>query len=122
VKISEIRDEKAVEVLADSMEPIIRLCKNAEVYKAAQSNVSIELAKSMVKADPKAVLEILAICNQVPIEENHPTPFEILRDLAGILTDPAISSLFFSQEPKAVATASGSATENTTEKDQPTDS
>lgn len=113
MKISEIKDEKAVEVLGDLFEPIIRICKHEEVQQAARSNVGIELAKSMIKADPSAVLEILAICNQVPVEEYHPNPFVVLRDLAGILTDPDISTLFFSQEPKAAMSASGSATDNT---------
>jgi hypothetical protein len=122
MKISEIRDEKAVEVLGDLIEPFIRILKSKEVQEAAKKNITIELAQAMVKADPKAVLEILAICNQVPLDEYHPNPFEIIRDLAGVLMDEALMSLFFSQEPKAVLTAFGSAMDDTQEKEQPKDS
>ena len=122
MKISEIRDEKAVEVLGDLIEPFMRILKSKEVQECAKKNISIELAQAMVKADPKAVLEILAICNQVPLEEYHPNPFEVIRDLAGVLMDEAVMSLFFSQEPKAVLTASGSVMDDTQEKEQPKDS
>jgi hypothetical protein len=122
MKISEIRDEKAVEVLGDLMEPFMRILKSKEVQKCAKKNISIELAQAMVKADPKAVLEILAICNQVPLEEYHPNPFEVIRDLAGVLMDEAVMSLFFSAPPKAVPIASGDATDDTTEGGQENDS
>jgi hypothetical protein len=122
MKISEIRGEQAVEVLGDLIEPFIRILKSKEVQEAAKKNITIELAQAMVKADPKAVLEILAICNQVPLDEYHPNPFEIIRDLAGVLMDEALMSLFFSQEPKAVLTASGSVMDDTQEKEQPKDS
>jgi hypothetical protein len=122
MKISEIRGEQAVEVLGDLIEPFIRILKSKEVQEAAKKNITIELAQAMVKADPKAVLEILAICNQVPLDEYHPNPFEIIRDLAGVLMDEALMSLFFSQGPKAVLTAFGSAMDDTQEKEQPKDS
>ena len=122
MKISEIRDEKAVEILGDLMEPFIEILKDPKVQEASKGNVSIELAQAMVKANPHAVLQILAICNQVPLEEYHPNPFEIIRDLASVLMDEALMSLFFSSEPKVVPTASGSATDDTQGKEVQKDS
>jgi hypothetical protein len=64
------------------------------------------------------VLKILAICNQIPLEEYHPNPFEVVRDLASVLMDENVMTLFFSSEPRAVSTVSGSATGDTQESGQ----
>lgn len=118
MKISEMRDEQAVEVLGDLLDPFIEILKSKEVQEASKGNVSIELAKAMIKANPHAVLQILAICNQVPLEKYHPNPFEVVRDLASVLMDENVMTLFFSSEPRAVSTVSGSATGDTRESDQ----
>lgn len=122
MKISEIRGEQAVEILGDLIDPFMRILVSKDVQESAKSNIPVKIAQSMVKADPKAVLEILAICNQVPVEEYRPNPLEVLRDLASVIMDEAVMSLFFSQEPKAVLTASGSVMDDTQEKEQPKDS
>ena len=114
MKLSDYQDEKALDMLADLLEPVSEICTDDEIkkiYRAKQSN--LKLVKAIIKNHKKAIIEILAIMDDVPVEEYHANIFTLPAKILEILNDPDFIGLFQSQGQVADKTSSGSATENT---------
>ncbi len=101
MKLSEIKGERALDVLADLMEPISIICADAEIRAAAESGKpKLLICKMLLKAHKKQVIEILAI-----LDGENPASYEINlltlpAKLLEILNDPDVESLFTSQGQK----------------------
>ena len=95
MKLSEIKGEKAIEVFADLLEPVGKILSDEEVRKLLTDNASkIEIIKTMLKNHSKEVIEMMAIIDDVPVE-NYEVNFATLpMKLIELFNDEAVGQLF----------------------------
>lgn len=99
-KLSEIKDEEAIELLADLIEPISEIASDEkakeELIKAKEAGLSpMEMVKPLMKTHKKSIIKILAILDGTPVEEYHCNAITLPLRLIEIMNDPEILSLFF---------------------------
>lgn len=121
MKISDFKNEDAIELVADLIEPIGDLISIKEVQEAIQAGKSkLTIAQIMLKAGKKEVLTILATMNGTPVEEYTCNPISIFKDLMILLNDPELaefSDFFTSAQTQTSSVASGKVAENTKAKE-----
>lgn len=117
MKLSDYKNEEAIDLMADIIEPFTKIFSDKRVKTAAKGKDGdrnmLAAIKVALKHHPKEVVQILARIDSVPVEEYEidalTLPFKVME----LLNDPALKSLFPSAEKSGVSTYSGSATENT---------
>ena len=118
IKLSEIRGENAVDVIADILDPVATMLADKEVEKAIKSNLPVIVkAQVILKRQKKAILEFLAILNQTPPEEFKPSLLELPIMLMSVIQDiesnPELQLLFQSQGQTITGVSFGTAMEPT---------
>ena len=106
MRLSEFKDEKAIEVVADLLVPIGNIVANPANKDAHDSGV-IALESAMLKKNAKDAKEILAILADKPIESYTCTAATVLKDNLNVLSDPDLLELFGLQSQ--TQTSAGSA-------------
>lgn len=120
MKLSEYKGEKALDMLADLIEPAAAIMADKEISNAVKANLpKIKIVKTAIKNHKPEVIEIMAILDGADPKEyaEKVTLFTLPAKLLEILNDPDVMSLFTSQGQKT-ETLSGSATESTEESEQ----
>ena len=114
MKLSEYQGEAALDILADLIEPAGEIMTDKEIGDVFKKNrfKAIGLA---IKNHKKAVMQIMATIDGVPVEEYKCNVFTLPAKILELLNDPDIVQLFTSQGQTGDATSSGSASENTEE-------
>lgn len=97
MKLFEATGEEAVVLLADLIMPVLDLTDDADVVGCFRTGQKLKGIRLMMKNHPRAVLELLAICEGIPVEEYKPTAVVIPIKLLQILNHPDVSQLFFTQ-------------------------
>lgn len=110
MKLSEIKGEHALDVLADLMDPIAEIAQDQMVVKLLRSNQKLTGVKILLKKHKKSVLNIMAILNEEDPKTYNPSLLTLPALVLEILNDPDLVDLFQSGEE---VTSSGSPTENT---------
>lgn len=123
MRLSEIKGENAIDVIADLLDPLTLILADPEIKKVAKSNVDVlTQAKFILKKHKKAVLEILAILDQTPVEEFQPSLLELPKMLVDLINDikenEELSSLFQSQGQMITDAPFGPVTQNTEETEE----
>lgn len=116
MKLSEYKGEKALDVLADLIEPASVIMADKEVTELARSKKPVvQIVKPILKKHKKEVIEILAA-----LDGEDPKTyvkkvgiFTLPAKFIEIFNDPELMSLFTLQGQNTEKTNSGSATENT---------
>ena len=112
-KLSEIKNEDALDTLVELIDPIIEVCKDAELKQAMEKKDKVGAIKLAVKNHKKEVVRILAILdgeNPATYEFNIVTlPIKLME----LFNDDDMMAFFASQGWMSSETSSGSATENT---------
>ena len=112
MKLSDIKGEKAIEVLADLLEPVTEIMADKEVVALVRSGQKVKGISAALKNHKKACLTILALTDGEDPATYSPSILSIPMKGLELLNDPELISLFSSQSQKD-KTFSGSATENT---------
>jgi len=112
MNLSKIKGERAIEVLADLIDPIATISQDMLFRTAIQTN-RLEGIKYLLKNHKTTVLYILAILNEEDPETYQPNLLEIPVMLLDFFNDPTVSQLFGLQDQITEKTSSGPATENT---------
>lgn len=112
MKLLEVTGAEAFEMMADLFDPITDIASDAEILKCIQTNQRAKAIKFALKNHAKAMTEIMAICEGVPLAEYHKTLPEMMVDVITVMNHPIVADLFTSQAQNN-ETSSGSATENT---------
>ncbi len=118
MKLSEFKNECAVDVLADLLEPASAICSDAELVKAVREKPILKIAQIALKKHQKDVVEVLAIINGVSVDKFECTPVSILNDLLGVLNDTELVEFFILQGRTRAESNSGSAMESTKEQER----
>ena len=114
MKLSEYQGEAALDLLADLIEPAGEIMSDKEIGEVFKENKfkAIGLA---IKNHKKAVMQILATMDGVPVEEYKCNVFSLPVKILELLNDPEMIRLFQYQGQTGDANSSGSASENTEE-------
>lgn len=121
MKLSEYKGEKALDLLADLIEPATAIMADKEITNAVRANLpKIKIVKAAIKNHKAEVIEILAILDGADPKEyaEKVTLFTLPAKLLEIFNDPDLMSLFTLQGQKMEETSSGSATESITANEQ----
>lgn len=112
MKLSEYQGEAALDLLADLIEPAGEIMSDKEIGEVFKENrfKAIGLA---IKNHKKAVMQILAVLDGVPVEEYKCNVFSLPVKILEILNDPEMIQLFQYQGQTGDAKSSGSASVNT---------
>jgi hypothetical protein len=110
VKLSDFKDEKAIEVVASLLEPIGKIAANKETAEA-KGKTKLEFASALLKNNAAEVKDMLAILNDVDPADYHCSAASVLVDLLSMLNDPELMELFGLQSQTPAS--SGSASEST---------
>lgn len=109
-KLSEIKGENALDILADLMDPISEFITDDEFIRLVKNDVRIKAVSYAIKNHKKAVLTIMAILEGVDPDKYEPPLMRLPVMLLELLNDPELMTLFPSEQ---TVTSSGSATGST---------
>lgn len=109
---NEVKNEQAIEMLADMFDPLIKITTDNEVVTAARSGNRLLAVKCILKNHSREVFEIMALAEGVPVDEYECNVMTLPIKLVELFNKPEFEFLFPSQGQKTDETSSGSATEN----------
>lgn len=101
MKLLEATGTEAIELLADLIDPVSELLTDEEIVKCIETKQNLKAVKFALKRHSKEVLEVMAICEGVPVKEYRPRLADIPAMLLEILNNPDIAKLFTSQAQTA---------------------
>lgn len=118
MKISDYKDEEALDLVADLIEPAGKIFSDQKLREAIkEENARSKVAKLIIKNHKTEIIEILARINNTPVKEYHFTVMSLLTDVMDIIQDEELMAVFTSQGQKTESTSSGSVSENTEAKE-----
>lgn len=106
-KISDYRDEDALDLLADIMEPAVEILADETVRKTFETENRMKLASVAIKNHKESVMQILARLEGVPREEFHCTIFTLPAVVLEVLNDQELLG-FFTAQARMMSTAASS--------------
>lgn len=113
MKLSEIKGERAFDVLADIMDPVVEIIGDDKVRNAIKAGKpKLLIAKLVMKEHKKSLIEILALLNDEDPKTYEPSLIELPKMALELMNDEELSKLFQSQGQMMDSAYFGSATEN----------
>ena len=108
-KLSEIKGESALELLADLLDPISVITSDKKFVAVARKGNRMASAKILLKDHPKEIIKIMALLNGEDPDSYEPPLLSLPIMIIELLNDPDLAILFQSGE---TVTPSGSPTES----------
>ena len=120
MKLSDYKNEDALDLLADLMEPVADIMADAELKALAtkQNANKLEIAQYVLRNKKAQLVTIFARMNNTPRNEYKATAPEMLAQLLDALNDKALADFFASQAQQKIGASSGLVTENTEATDE----
>ncbi len=118
MRLSEIRGEQALDVLANILDPISKIAVDEEFQKLVKTNDRLGCIQHILRNYKKETLFIMASLDGEDPKDYNPTLPQIPAKLLELLNDPMIKPFFESQGQSQEDASSGSATENTGAKEK----
>lgn len=123
MKLSEFKDEEALDLLADIIEPVGTILEDKEIAKIYEENKSdgfgikakLKLVSVMIRNHKPEVIEILAKLNKQDASEFHCNVLTLPKELLSLINDPLMIDFFVSQVQSEGEISSAPATEITEE-------
>ena len=113
-KLSEYKDEEALDLLADILSPTVEIMQDEAVQKffnkGDEKMTVADVVTLVIKTHKKAVMQIMAALEGVPSEEYHCNIFTLPAQLMQVVNDPDLRAFFALQGQTDSASTSGSAT------------
>ena len=118
-KLSEYKDEEALDLLADILEPAANILADKAVQEAWENGNRLKFAGTVIKKHKKEVIQILATLDGVPVTEFHCNVFTLPARIIEITNDKELLNFFTSQvQEMTESISSGRVMENTEENGQ----
>ena len=114
MKLSEFKDDAALDLIADIIEPATEILADPAI-KEAFSRSKIAAIKVAIKSHKNALREIVARLDGKNPEEYHFTALSLPVKLLSLLNDPDLQQLFTSSGQTEGENACSSASESTEE-------
>lgn len=119
MKITDFKNEEAIDLLADIIEPVTKILGDKQIATAVKNKVNrLTIAKMALKNHKSEVVEILALCNGCEVKDYTCNIITITKDLLELLNDKELMDFFQSQQQMMANESSMSAMENTMENAQ----
>lgn len=116
MKLSEIKGEKALEVMADLLDPLAEIINDEEIRKAYDEKMTyLDIAKLAIKSHSKAIITILALLDGENPETYEVSLLSLPKKVMEVMNDPDLKDLFQSQAMTTKGVSSLPATQTTTE-------
>lgn len=115
-RLSEYKNEEALDLLVEIMEPASELMSDSEAVALLYSKKPGDRMKGvtqMIKAHERAVIQILAALDGVPVDQYECGFFTLPTRLLEILNDKELLGFFMDQQMPNTEKPSSSAMENT---------
>lgn len=113
MKLSEIKGEHALDVLADIIDPVVEIVGDEEISEAIKAGKpKLLIAKLVLKGHKKSIITILALLNEKDPKTYEPSLLELPKMVLELLNDEELAKLFQSQGQMMDSAYFGSATEN----------
>ena len=112
MKLSEYQGEAALDILAELIEPAGEIMSDKEIGDVFKQN-RFKAIGMAIKNHKKAMIQILATMDGVPVDEYKCNVFSLPVKILEILNDPEMIRLFQYQGQTGDAKSSGSASVNT---------
>ena len=113
MKFDELKNEQAIEALADMFDPIVEIASDEKVVAAARGDNKILMVKHILKDHARAVFEVMAASEGIPVDEYECNMLTLPAKLLELFNRPEFGFLFQSQGQKMDETSFGSAMEST---------
>lgn len=113
MKLSDYKDEAALDLLAELIEPASEILADNAVRDAASARKTWRAVALAIKNHKASVMKVLAALEGVPVEDFHCNVMTLPAKLVELFDDPDIAQLFTFAGQTEEQTASGSLTENT---------
>lgn len=97
MRLSNIKDEQALDVLAEIIEPAAEILADDEVKRIAREESKLKLAAYIIKTHKKSVIEIMARLDGKDPAEYSFNLLTLPKKVLEILSDPELAELFTSQ-------------------------
>ena len=94
MKLSEYKNEQALDILADILEPAATIFSDKEVKEAFGTGDKIKGIKTVIKTHKKEIIEILAVLDGVPVAEYECNVLTFPVKLLEILNDTDLTNFF----------------------------
>jgi hypothetical protein len=121
-KLSEFKDDEAMDVLVEILEPSANLIKNNKFKLAIrgdkEKNIKpnkMQAIKIAITENRKDVVKIMATLNETPVEEFHYNLLTLPKMMVELFNDKELIDFFQYRGETDLEIPSGSATENTEE-------
>lgn len=121
-KLSEFKDDEAMDVLAEILDPMVNIMKNKDFVLAIRGDREkeikpnrVEAIKIAIKDNRSDVVKVMAVLNETPVEEFHYNLLTLPQMMVEMFNDKELMGFFGYQSEKDSETSSGSATESTEE-------
>ena len=99
MKLSDIKGERALDVLADMIDPVAEIMSDKEIVGILRAGKSPAKAiKLSLKNHKRAVLTMMAAIDGEDPETYQPSLFVLPKRLLDLLNDPEVQRLFSSQD------------------------
>lgn len=118
MKLSDYRNEDALDLLADLLDPVSEIMTDKALQTIAAKGDKMEIAKYVLKNKQPQVVQILARMDNKPVKEYNATITEMFKQLLDVLNDKVMIDFFASQAQSIVGASSVSVTENTVAADE----
>lgn len=97
-KLSEYKNEQAIEIMAKLISPLARVFTNAKVKAVYNAGASkIEFIQTLLTECPHEIIETLAILEDTPVDKYEVSFVALPGKLLEILNDEELSDFFESQ-------------------------
>lgn len=112
------KNEDAIDMLADLIEPATAIFQDKELAFIAKQNNVFKLARLAMKKHPTEIIEILARIDGVEKEKYSISAPRIIAKLINLIQDKDMMYFFGIAEQSVNEGSSGSATESTEEREE----
>ena len=112
MKLSDIKGEKALDIIADLIDPISLIVQDKGFKKVIDNGTQLDVVKYILKNHGKEILIVLALINEKDPKTYAPSLVELPRLVLDLINDPDVMSLFKSQSQTEPLASSGSVTAN----------
>lgn len=119
MSIFEYENEDAIEVLADILEPAMKICADEVLQAMVRNNKpNLMIAQHILRKHSKEIVAILAASERKPVSEYHATILSMMKGTLELLNNKDIMDFFYSQAQMMQPTSFGEPMANTEEKEQ----
>lgn len=113
MKITDYRNEDALDLLADILAPASSIIGDKTFQNKLQTETKLTLAMYVLKNHKRSIIEILARLEGKKVSEYNANIVSMTKSLLEIMNDKELFDFFSSQGPNMEDAPSGSVTENT---------